>query len=359
MREIEYLIKKLTPYMKKGYVFGFDTNILMDSPSILKYLEEKNQTVYIARTVYDELDKKKKSHEYEPKSEQEKAARCREALRGIEKLINGKGKILPQVNNHYIRSLGLEASFHANDDKIVASYVKVKEEEEIKIVFITADRGARVVASTVQLEFLDFDVKSYKDSLRSPVSFDSNTAKRRKQKSYSYKKQKRAPKFLKWLFIILIAISFYHFKEATKDKIDEKSYSIDKTVISKKVNFEYRNFEIKNGETTFDIIINNESDEVLEFPRNFWINEKSTDPDENFFKNSNRQNKRYAEQIKVHLKDGRKITAGFMSSEHFEHTNDIITARIKAELKDIDYIETSYKIGEQKAKIIKMEIHKK
>ncbi|MGM0841381.1 MAG: PIN domain-containing protein [Bacillota bacterium] len=149
-REIESVLNMnlhtLSHFKGKDYAMAYDTNILMKYPEMLSEVALTNP-IWLSDQVLEELDKHKTNEEL--------SSQARRATRMIEEAqIDGATIIRTQADKQYIKSKKLK--WNDPDQLIIASYIKEQEESEKKLLFISEDRGARIVARQMGLDVLEW-----------------------------------------------------------------------------------------------------------------------------------------------------------------------------------------------------------
>ncbi|GAA0345259.1 hypothetical protein GCM10008967_39610 [Bacillus carboniphilus] len=148
------LYKTLEPYLNKGYILCPDTNFLMNASSLFKKL--KNENVHISRQVYDELDRLKSSSSDASREQKRRAFEAREGFRALDIV---DSKIIEVAPSSTFSQYNL--SQNKPDDKIIASYLHLRDSKNEKILFLTLDRGAKLIAKTAGFETVGFDIEVF------------------------------------------------------------------------------------------------------------------------------------------------------------------------------------------------------
>nr|WP_198044757.1 PIN domain-containing protein [Lysinibacillus timonensis] len=139
LRDFNSVTAMLGPILGKLYkkhendkiIFGLDTNALIHYPTLPEVLAEYKPVV-ISKKVFEELDGKK--------SDEKIGHAARQAMKTIESL---------QERNAPFQIVGYEGKglrFTSPDELIVKTYKKWNEENDSSIIFLSNDRGARVLA---------------------------------------------------------------------------------------------------------------------------------------------------------------------------------------------------------------------
>ncbi|QFQ28621.1 PIN domain-containing protein [Bacillus thuringiensis] len=134
---------RLKFYCDCGFYIGLDTNLIMDFPVILDLIKSKDKLL-ISRKVYDELDGLKKTSNKAGKQ-------ARYALQKLEEYQISNGPIsFLKTDKTFTESLNLQPE--SPDDLIIASYIKEKNQNDKKVLFLSNDRGARILSRSVNLD---------------------------------------------------------------------------------------------------------------------------------------------------------------------------------------------------------------
>lgn len=138
-------LHEINQYRNSDYSIGLDTNILLKFPNVIETLSHIFP-FFISKQVFSELDKQKTNEDIGHLS--------RNALKLIEEL---------QLRGANIETAHVDASFldrqklnpQSPDEKIIGSYLQEKNKGK-NILFISEDRGARVIARQHGLRVIDF-----------------------------------------------------------------------------------------------------------------------------------------------------------------------------------------------------------
>lgn len=154
-RAFEQLVKQAMYWVKEGYIFSVDTNILLGENSLqfIHYLLKNEQiSLNVSFVVLNELDNNKNKPG-------KKGATAREAIRLIERF-QEKGQIhlvkIPNKRFLYEHSLSL-----IPDDRIIGGYLAERINNGVKIMFLCNDRSLRVKARSLGLKVYDYIDKKY------------------------------------------------------------------------------------------------------------------------------------------------------------------------------------------------------
>lgn len=154
-KSTKYILEEVKNYLNKGYVFCPDTNFFIECPEVLQFLTSNNEKILISKIVYDELDSGKSAPAYATKEEKEKAQKKRKGLAAMD---DAKAIRIPEAPHSFLQSKQLGFS---NDEKIIGSYFKHMEDTGENVVFLTLDRGAKMIARSIHLPHIDFDITYY------------------------------------------------------------------------------------------------------------------------------------------------------------------------------------------------------
>lgn len=145
-KKFEQIKEVIFKYKEQGYYIGIDTNIMLDFPYILSLWGDEEGLI-LSRKVYEELDGLKKG-------EGATGKQARNSIRAIENhQLEGKPLKIIGPDYSYIKNKGLDN--HSPDDVIIGTYLKIDKETSDKVVFLSNDRGARIIARSVDLEVID------------------------------------------------------------------------------------------------------------------------------------------------------------------------------------------------------------
>ena len=149
MREVKAQAKVVVAHQKNGKEFAIDTNILMHEPDLLIYLLEKTQIhLFVSQMVFNELDGLKKSTDRDTRRNAQMAFDVLEAYQKREQITFLK---IPKTDA--IRPYGLGGS---PDEKIIGTYLQEAEKRDQGFVFLSNDKGARIIARNVGMPVVEF-----------------------------------------------------------------------------------------------------------------------------------------------------------------------------------------------------------
>ncbi|VEF46576.1 nucleotide-binding protein PInc [Bacillus freudenreichii] len=133
------LIKK---YRQKDHQFAVDTNILMHEPDLLVHLMEKeNFRLNMSMVVFGELDGLKKNSNPLVRKQAQLAFDIIEEYQR-----RGQLRILKTPKTDDIRKYGLGGS---PDEKIIGTYLRELHNGMPNLIFLSNDKGARIIARNV------------------------------------------------------------------------------------------------------------------------------------------------------------------------------------------------------------------
>lgn len=139
------LVKK---YSQGDHQFGVDTNILMHEPDLLVYLMEKeNFNLNMSMMVFSELDGLKKN---DNPITRKKAQLAFDIIEEFQQ--RGQLKMLKTPKTDDIRKYGLGGS---PDEKIIGTYLRERDNGMPNLVFLSNDKGARIIARNVGMPVAD------------------------------------------------------------------------------------------------------------------------------------------------------------------------------------------------------------
>lgn len=138
-------IQDVNAYVQKGYVLALDTNILLHYSDLFASFKAN---VILSKQVYDELDHLKTKSEHISKM-------ARKFFNEFEQAqVNQIDIPLLKADREKCRALGLNPQ--KPDELIIAGYLSYQQEEhQKKVLFLSDDRGARILARSYGLEVLD------------------------------------------------------------------------------------------------------------------------------------------------------------------------------------------------------------
>lgn len=129
---------------EQGASFAIDTNILMHEPELLvKLVREKQPTIVMCKTVFKELDGLKKSHDRNTRFKAQQAFNVIETLQQV-------GCIDIGYFDEFRSQFNLRG-----DERIIATYIALKKTKYPDLVFISNDKGARIIAREANLPVVD------------------------------------------------------------------------------------------------------------------------------------------------------------------------------------------------------------
>lgn len=141
-------IDTVLQHNRNNQEFGVDTNILMHEPDLLVYLLEKESIpLNISMSVFNELEGLKKNENQLTRKRSQLAFDIIEEYQR-----KGQLKIIKTPSTEYLREKGLSGS---PDDKIIGTYLMQFLSENQNIIFLSNDKGARIIARNVGLPVAD------------------------------------------------------------------------------------------------------------------------------------------------------------------------------------------------------------
>lgn len=139
LKNVKERAKTLIQYRDNGHEFAVDTNILMHEPDLLVYLlENEAMELYMSMMVFNELDGLKKSSDTETRKRAQLAFDVIEEFQRENKL-----HLLKTPKTEEISQYGLSGS---PDEKIIGTYLREIENGRDKLLFLSNDKGARILA---------------------------------------------------------------------------------------------------------------------------------------------------------------------------------------------------------------------
>lgn len=145
-KQLQSKAKSLLKY--PDHKFAVDTNILMHEPDLLVYLlENENMDLYMSMMVFNELDGLKKNDNPLTRKKAQIAFDVIEEFQRRKKL-----HILKTPKTDAIRKFGLSGS---PDEKIIGTYLLEKQKEHDKLMFLSNDKGARIIARNVGMPVVE------------------------------------------------------------------------------------------------------------------------------------------------------------------------------------------------------------
>ena len=145
--EVKKKVTQILQYRSEGYELGLDTNFFMHEPDLLVELLSAHQfKIYVSMQVFKELDGLKKSEDPVTRKQAQVAFDVCEAYQKQQRLV------LVDIPDHkYLQQAGLHNS---PDEKIIGSYLK-ETKQTGKIIFLSNDKGARIIARNVGMPVAD------------------------------------------------------------------------------------------------------------------------------------------------------------------------------------------------------------
>ncbi|WP_018923027.1 PIN domain-containing protein [Salsuginibacillus kocurii] len=145
IREKQLLVNIRTAH-QNDQAIGLDTNILMHEEDVIVNELVKGR-IFMSWVVLNELDGLKKSHN------KDRRRRAQQAFDRIETFqTQSEFRIVSPPEDHYIRKQNLNA--YDNDDKIVATYLKMQQEGE-KISVFANDKNVRIKCRQLQVPVIE------------------------------------------------------------------------------------------------------------------------------------------------------------------------------------------------------------
>lgn len=143
-QELQEKLKKLLAYRQDNFEFGLDTNILMHESDLLdRLMEQSPSSLFVSMSVYKELDGLKNNKD--PLT-RKKAQFAFDVIEKHQK--NGLIKLIETPTYNELRRRGLNDS---PDDKIIGTYLQETNKGQYKIIFLSNDKGARIIARNAGL----------------------------------------------------------------------------------------------------------------------------------------------------------------------------------------------------------------
>ncbi len=125
----------------------------MGAPGVFTKLQ--NETVIISKQAFDELDNLKNAPADATDEEQRRSFEAREAFRVLDLVrVNIIEPAPTSVAEQYQLSV-------RPDDQIIASYLHYRDSQNEKVLFLTLDRGAKIIANAANLESVEFDIDQF------------------------------------------------------------------------------------------------------------------------------------------------------------------------------------------------------
>lgn len=148
-KEVEKKAKAILHVKEMDYEFAVDTNILMHEPDLLLYLLEKSDLrLFMSMVVFTELDGLKKSENVVTRTQAQTAFDVIEEFQR-----RGKLELLQVPTNDELRKYGLGSS---PDEKIIGTYMWARERHHPNLIFISNDKGARILARNAGMPIVEF-----------------------------------------------------------------------------------------------------------------------------------------------------------------------------------------------------------
>lgn len=148
-KEVEKKAKAILQYKEMNHEFAVDTNVFMHEPDLLLYLLAKsNLRLYMSMVVFSELDGLKKSDNVVTRTQAQTAFDVIEAFQR-----RGNLELLQVPKSDEIRKFGLGSS---PDEKIIGTYLWAREHNHPNLVFISNDKGARILARNAGMPIVEF-----------------------------------------------------------------------------------------------------------------------------------------------------------------------------------------------------------
>jgi len=143
-RELKEKVDKILQYQTDGFDFVVDTNILMHESELLIYLlEDESFEFTISIIVFNELDGLKKNDKLVTRKQAQVAFDIIEDYQ-----CEGLLTILSEPESEVLRSYGLGWS---PDDRIIGTYLSEFKNSRPNVIFLSNDKGARIIARNVGL----------------------------------------------------------------------------------------------------------------------------------------------------------------------------------------------------------------
>lgn len=148
-KEVEKKAKVILDYKNMNHEFAVDTNILMHEPDMLLYLLAKsNLRLFMSMVVFTELDGLKKSENVVTRTQAQTAFDVIEEFQR-----RGNLQLLQVPKNDELRKYGLGSS---PDEKIIGTYLWERERNHPSLLFISNDKGARILARNAGMPIVEF-----------------------------------------------------------------------------------------------------------------------------------------------------------------------------------------------------------
>lgn len=147
-KELQTKVTAIRKYREGQHQFAVDTNILMHEPDVLVYLLDHDDIqLCLSKTVYNELDSLKNSTQHLTRKKAQLAFDIIEAYQR-----KGALQIIQTPKTEDLRKLGLSSS---SDEKIIGTYLHAFHNGQPQVMFLSNDKGARIIARNVGLPVAD------------------------------------------------------------------------------------------------------------------------------------------------------------------------------------------------------------
>jgi len=148
MKILRSKAKKIATHQADEQNFAIDTNILMHEPDFLVYLlENHDMDLYMSMMVFNELDGLKKNDNVITRKKAQMAFDVIEEFQRRNKL-----HLLKTPKTEAIRKFGLSGS---PDEKIIGTYLRAIHSDKLNLMFLSNDKGARIIARNVGLPVIE------------------------------------------------------------------------------------------------------------------------------------------------------------------------------------------------------------
>lgn len=148
MQDIAEQAKFIQQYQEKGHEIAVDTNILMhDSALFIYLLEQFAMNLHMSMMVFNELDGLKKGENPETRQRAQFAFDVIEEFQRADKL-----HMIKTPRTDEIRKYGLSGS---PDEKIIGTYLREIEKGKEKLLFLSNDKGARIIARNAGMPIVE------------------------------------------------------------------------------------------------------------------------------------------------------------------------------------------------------------
>ncbi|HLS66960.1 MAG TPA: PIN domain-containing protein [Pseudogracilibacillus sp.] len=150
MKVVKQKADVILQHKKAEKEFGVDTNILMHEPDLLVYLLDNHSLdLYMSMMVFNELDGLKNSSNRETRYNAQLAFDVIEAFQQ-----RGKLHLLKTPKTVDIRKYSLSGS---PDEKIIGTYLRERENGRANLMFLSNDKGARILARNAGLPVVELN----------------------------------------------------------------------------------------------------------------------------------------------------------------------------------------------------------